>query len=56
MMTHTSLYFRREAGIQRHKRNKSHVPVQKRCRYLKVFPNSIKPAVYIGGHRMLRLQ
>ena len=49
MMTHTSLCFRRQAGIQRYKRNKSHLPAQKWHEHQKVFRNSIKPSVNIGG-------
>ena len=55
-MTHTSLCFRRQAGIQSYKRNKSHLPAQKWHEHQKVFPNSIKPALYFWGHRKNKLQ
>ena len=56
MIAHISLCFRAQAGIQRHKRNTSHLPAQKCCECQKVFPNSIKPSGYIGGRRKLPLQ
>ena len=43
-MDHTSICFRRQAGIKRHKRNTSHLPAHKWCGHQKVFPNNIKPA------------
>ena len=56
MLTNTFLYCRRQNGNQRHKRNTSHLPVQKWCECQKVFPNSIKPSGYIRDRRKLPLQ
>ena len=56
MVSHTSLCWRRQARIYRIKRNTFLAPTQKWFEYQKVFPNSIKPAVYFWGHRKHKLQ
>ena len=53
---HILLCCLRQTGVQGSKRNASHLPVQKRSEHQKALPNSIKFAIYIGGHRKLLLQ